>query len=241
MKIFAISDLHLSKACPKPMNIFGPHWEGHWERVQERWKAKVGEEDVVLIGGDISWAMSLEDARADLAEIGALPGKKVLLRGNHDYWWGSLSRVREAAGPGFFVLQNDSLRCGKAVIAGTRGWSCAASASTAQDEKILRREAQRLELSLAHAARQRQEGDRLLVMMHYPPCNDKQEPSVLTEILESAGVDQVSYGHLHGPHLAFAFEGELRGVRYRMVSCDYLRCDPAMLARETEDGTMEIL
>lgn len=238
MKIFAISDLHLSKACPKPMDIFGPHWEGHWERVQALWRAKVGQEDTVLIGGDISWAMTLEDARADLEEIRELPGRKVLLRGNHDYWWGSLTRVRDTAGPGFFALQNDSIRIGRAVIAGSRGWSCASSADTAQDEKIVQREAQRLELSLTHARKLLQPGDRLMVMMHFPPFNDKQDRSPFTEVLESAGVEQVSYGHLHGPHLASVFEGELRGVYYRMVSCDYLRCDPVLLAWEDADGSM---
>lgn len=239
MKIYAVSDLHLSKACPKPMNIFGPHWEGHWERVQQLWRKKVQPEDYVLIGGDISWAMELESAREDLQEISALPGRKVLLRGNHDYWWSSLSRVREAAGKTCFVLQNDSLRIGRAVIAGTRGWSSAAAADTAQDEKLIRREVQRLELSLRHAKGQLQPGDKLLVMMHYPPFNDKREPSAFTELLESAGVHQVSYGHLHGPHLAMAFEGELRGVQYRMVSCDFLKCDPALLA--WEDGTGEMV
>jgi len=221
LKVFAISDLHLSGSDPKPMDVFGERWENHWVRIQQDWRAKVEPEDLVLVAGDISWAMQLEQAQVDLEELGALPGQKVLLRGNHDYWWSSLTKVERILPKGTFALQNNALRFEGVVVAGTRGWTIPASIGThSQDEKIYAREVQRMELSLSAAKKLQQEGDRLLVMTHYPPFNERQEPSPVTDRIEAAGADAVVYGHLHGAGIRDAFQGNLRGVRYYLTSCD---------------------
>ena len=155
MKIFAIADLHLPGGDVKPMDVFGAHWENHFERISEDWRARVTEEDVVLLPGDTSWAMQLRDALPDLERIAALPGRKILLRGNHDYWWSSLARLRAALPEGFYALQNDALLLSGTLFAGTRGWLCACD--DPQDRKIHEREVQRLALSLkgAQAVRRR--------------------------------------------------------------------------------------
>jgi predicted phosphohydrolase len=197
MRVFAIADPHLSRAAPKPMDVFGPNWAGHPEAFFEGWRAVVGEEDLVLIPGDISWAMKLEDALLDLHDLAALPGQKVLLRGNHDYWWPSISRLRAALPPGMYALQNDALRFGPVVVAGTRGWLCPGSSEfTPEDEKIYRRELQRLTLSL-EAAR-KLGGDTLIAMLHFPPTNARLEPSGFTELLLAYRPDHLLFGHLHG-------------------------------------------
>ena len=127
MRIFAIGDPHLSLDSDKPMDIFGPKWGHHAERIAEAWHETVSEEDLVLVPGDISWAMHLKNAAADLKFIGDLPGRKVILRGNHDYWWDSLSKVRSALPPSMYALQNDALVIGGIAIAGSRGWTCPGS------------------------------------------------------------------------------------------------------------------
>ena len=222
MTVYAISDLHLPAGNDKPMDIFGSHWERHFERIIESWRAAVTENDLVLLPGDTSWAMRLEDARQDLNAIGELPGKKILIRGNHDYWWGSVSRVREALPEGMYALQNDCIRMDGYVIAGTRGWILPQEGVEAEDIKIFRRECARLRLSLESAQKKRAEGDRLICMLHYPPLTDGMRDTEMTRILEEFKVDHVVYGHLHGSALSGAFRGENGGVRYHQVSCDGL-------------------
>jgi len=222
MKVFAISDLHLSETVDKPMSVFGAQWEGHWDRIRADWRARVGEDDLVLIGGDISWAMTLPEALPDLASIMELPGKKVLLRGNHDYWWPSLTKLSAALDDRTFVLQNNALRFPGLVVAGTRGWTIAPEGASEEDRKIYLREGQRLALSLKAAQAARQTGDRLLVHFHYPPWVRAEEPTLFTEQLEAAAPDVVLFGHLHRVRPEEVPEGELRGLRYQLVSCDYL-------------------
>ncbi len=230
MRIFAISDLHLSGHTPKPMEIFGKHWGDHWNRICESWRGLVAGGDAVLIPGDISWAMTLAQAAVDLDEIASLPGKKLLLRGNHDYWWGSLQRVRTLLPEGMLVLQNDAIRLDGAVVCGTRGWTCpGSSAWEGSDEKIFQREIIRLRLSLEDARRKLQPGDDLIAMLHFPPFNERQEPSGFSALLEEFGVRLAVYGHLHGLQPGSAFEGEKNGVQYRMVSCDYLNFIPTLV------------
>ncbi len=226
MKLFAIADLHLSGGADKPMDIFGPHWQGHWDKIACAWQRLVGQDDVVLLPGDISWAMTIQDAAQDLQSISALPGRKVLLRGNHDYWWSSLNKVRAAAGEGMDILQNNAFAYPGFVVCGSRGWSLAASANTPQDDKIVAREALRLELSLQAAQRIAAPGDALIAMTHYPPFNEKHEPSVFTQLFERYGVTAVVYGHLHRPFGNAAFTGALGGIEYHLVSCDYLDFTP---------------
>lgn len=228
MAIFAISDPHLSLAKPKPMTIFGAQWTDHWQQIQANWCARVQPDDLVLIPGDISWAMQLADAQLDLDAIGALPGQKLLLRGNHDYWWGSLARVRRALPEGMYALQNDHFVYRDQVIAGTRGWTCPGSPGfSEQDQRLYEREVQRLELSLKSAART---GKHLAVaMMHYPPFNEKREENGFLRLFAAYGVQKVIYGHLHGRSLAYAFEGEHEGIQYRLVSCDHLQFTPLLI------------
>ena len=221
MSIYAIGDLHLSGMAPKPMDIFGGHWSDHWERIQQSWRQSVDEGDVVLIPGDISWAMHLEEARADLQQIGELPGKKIILRGNHDFWWGSLSQVQSLLTGDTHALQNNSFLFGSHVIAGTRGWIYPGnrSYSADTDEKIYLREAGRLELSLSHA-RKAAPNATLIGMMHYPPSDQAGSTTLFTELFEKYSAQQVVYGHLHAASIHGALSGSIRGVNYTLVSCD---------------------
>lgn len=221
MKIFAIGDLHLSSFSPKPMDVFGPHWAGHWARIQQSWHSLVSAEDVVLLPGDLSWAMRLEEARVDLGEICAMPGKKVILKGNHDFWWGSLSQVNSLLSNGTVALQNNCYVFGDYVIAGTRGWLCPGNRqyNAETDEKIYLREAGRLELSL-DCARKAAPNAKLIGMIHYPPSDADGSPSLFTDLLEKYGAVHVIYGHLHASSISGALSGLVRGVNYRLVACD---------------------
>ncbi len=218
------------------MDVFGARWDDHFARMSEHWQRLVAPHDIVLIPGDLSWAMKLEDAKLDLDALGALPGRKVILRGNHDYWWSSLSKVRGALPEGMYALQNDAVRLGGVVICGSRGWVCpGAQHFEADDEKIYKREVMRFGMSLADAGRKRQPGDRLVAMLHYPPFNEKRETSGFVEALEQSDADILLYGHLHGNSCKNAFEGERNGIQYRLVSCDHLNLVPSCLF-ETEQG-----
>ena len=232
MRIFAIGDLHLPGGDKKPMDVFGAHWENHFERISEDWRARVGDQDVVLIPGDISWAMQLDRALEDLRRIGTLPGRKLILRGNHDYWWSSLTQLRSNLPENMHAVQNDAYDAGDVVFCGTRGWTLPQpdSAETAdgpagtQDEKIYRREVMRLEMSL-QAAR-RLAGERpVFAMMHYPPLLPEYARSgtEFTRLLTQYGVCRCVYGHLHGPSVQRGFSGLYNGVQYDLVSCDALR------------------
>ncbi len=227
MRVFAIADPHLSRAAPKPMTIFGERWMGHPERFFGGWRETVGPSDLVLVPGDVSWAMTLTGALPDLLDIAALPGQKVLLRGNHDYWWPSLTKLRAALPEGMFALQNDALRLGSVVVAGTRGWVAPGSGDfSPEDEKIYTRELGRLQLSLAAAKKIRQPGDRLVVMLHYPPTNLRLEPSGFTELLAGAGADAVVFGHLHGERRAVEVVGDTPA---HLVAADALSFVPKLI------------
>ncbi len=219
MAVWAISDLHLP-ARQKPMDIFGPHWANHFERIREDWLGRVKPEDIVLLPGDLTWAMHLEEAQEDLEQIGALPGRKLLLRGNHDYWWSSIGRVRRILKEGCYALQNDSILLDGLLFAGSRGWTIPADPDgEGDDARIYRRERQRLEMSLK-SARAKDADAPLIVMMHYPPKSDSQEG--FADLLRAYGAQHVVYGHLHGAGLAGAIEGDVDGVHYHQVSCDGL-------------------
>ena len=220
MEIYAIGDLHLPGGDDKPMNVFGPHWEGHFERIRRAWLEKVREDDVVLIPGDISWAMQVEDAMQDLEAIGKLPGQKILLRGNHDYWWCGISRLRDLLPAGMYAVQNDAMRLEDTAFCGTRGWTLPGAGCAAEDEKIYRRELLRMGMSLERAVKLN--AKRLVVLCHYPPLGEGAAETPLSGLLEKYPVDDVVYGHLHGPSLRGAVNGAYRGIRYHCVSCDGL-------------------
>ena len=221
MALYAIGDLHLCLGAPKPMDIFGDNWKNHSQKIIENWKSIVTDEDTVLLPGDLSWGMRLEEAAADLDVIYALPGRKILLGGNHDYWWKSSSKL-EARYPGMRFLKNDFDTYGEWAICGTRGWLCPNDVRfTEQDKKIYEREQVRLKLSLDAAMRKGAEN--IILMMHYPPMNDKKEDSAFTELFKEYPIRKVVYGHLHGADShATAFEGERYDVGYELVAADYI-------------------
>lgn len=221
MKVFAISDLHLSFNSDKPMEIFGEAWENYVDLIAENWKGRVSDEDIVLLPGDLSWAMRLEDAIADINFLASLPGNKVIIKGNHDYWWSSISRLRAALPSKFFAIQNDSIRIGDFLICGTRGWVFAAEdEASEEDKKIYAREIQRLKLSLVHMHSHRREGDKVICMTHFPPFNAKREPSAFTDLLYENKVDCAVYGHLHGKDCRADWKVVISGVPYFLASCD---------------------
>jgi len=226
MKVFAIGDLHLSGVVDKPMDIFGPAWENHAQRIRDAWLGAVAPGDLVLLPGDFSWAMKLSDARADMELIAALPGTKLLLRGNHDYWWSSVTQVRAALPPGVFALQNDCFSFGGVHVAGARGWVCPGSANfLPEDRKIYDREVLRLGLSLGALPA----GGRRIAMLHYPPFNESRASSGFSEQLERAGISLAVYGHLHGKSCRSGFEGVRNGVEYALVSADHIGFAPRLL------------
>ena len=223
MNIYAISDLHLSFSSDKPMNVFGGNWDGHFEKIKRSWMETVKEGDVVLISGDISWAMKLEDALADLNELAKLPGEKVLIRGNHDYWWNGISKLRAAAPDNtFHFLQTDALKIGNFVFIGSRGWTCPGSADyTEQDNKLYLREAERFKLAFLEADKLAKASDKKIALIHYPPFNVKKEDTLFTELFEQNGVEKVVFGHIHGAAY-FPLKTEKKGIEYLLSSCDKL-------------------
>lgn len=223
MRLFAIGDLHLPGGDDKPMNVFGDHWEGHFEKIAADWVQKVSPEDVVLIPGDISWAMQLQDAESDLEAISRLPGRKILCKGNHDYWWSSIGKVRKALPEGMTALQHNAADLGDLVVCGTRGWTFPTrdTALSEEDLRIMERELIRLQLALDQAVKIA--GSRpIWVMLHYPPLYDMERETPFTGILEKYPVQRVIYGHLHGAGIRVGYSGEWNGIDYRLVSCDSL-------------------
>ena len=226
MQIYAIADLHLSLTSEKPMDVFGEAWRGHAEKLERNWRERVQQDDLVLVPGDISWAMQLSAALPDLSFIGNLPGKKILLKGNHDYWWSAIGRVRSNLPEGMRALQNDSIVESGIGICGSRGWLCPGSNNfNAEDQKIYLRELDRLSLSLASLP----EVETKIAMLHFPPFTDKEKGSGFTERLEQAGVKIAVYGHLHGEANRYAFEGERNGVYYHCVAADKLDFAPKLI------------
>lgn len=226
MHIYAIGDLHLSLSSPKPMDVFGPAWADHAQRLADAWTQQITNDDLVLIPGDISWAMQLCDAAPDLAFIGSLPGQKLLLRGNHDYWWSSISRVRANLPPSMHALQNDVFLFGDYAIAGTRGWTCPGSNGfTCADEKIFAREVQRLSLSLSSLPPDKTP----IAMMHFPPYCEPGFDTDYTRLFQQYGVKHVVYAHLHGPAHKLAFIGQHDGINYTFAAADYLQFSPVLV------------
>lgn len=224
MVVYGISDLHLSFTSDKPMDVFGDHWKDHAGKMAEAWDRVVGDDDIVLCPGDLSWALRLEDAKADLDWIGARKGRlKVLGRGNHDYWWSAIGKVRKALPEGCVALQNDAIDLGDVVVAGSRCWAAPGGLDFSEaDQKIYERELLRLGMSLK--AGRKLAGDRpLIASIHYPPFGADGRATGFSELIEEHGVALCVYGHLHGRHAhRTAVVGEVRGVRYQLIACDFL-------------------
>lgn len=218
-KVYAISDLHLSITNPKPMNIFGGNWTNYLEEIQADWNKKVKDNDIVIIAGDISWAMTLEEAKPDLDFIGKLKGHKIIIKGNHEYWWGTISSVRKALPEKVYALQNDSLKIGKHIFCGTRGWMLPEKKQLSEeDNKVLAREVSRLEMSIKDALSKRKR-EKIICIMHYPPFNSQKIDSPFMQIIEKYKVKKVVYGHLHGRSSCTLFYKK-NGVKYYLTSCD---------------------
>lgn len=225
MRLFAIADLHFSYSVDKPMDIFGSRWDNHSEQICSAWNQTVAPEDAVLVPGDISWGMYLEEAASDLEALGRLPGKKFILRGNHDYWWSSLTKVISAVDPSIIPVQNNSAILNNTRICGTRGWNCPSKQTGPEDHKIYERELVRLELSLKSA----KDTPEKIAMLHFPPFDEYKNPTGFTRLLEQYGVSRAVYGHLHGKSCAGAFEGVYNGIEYTLVSSDHLGFTPKLI------------
>lgn len=221
MPIYAISDLHLSFNTNKPMNVFG--WKEYENIIQEDWKKQVTDNDLVLLPGDFSWEMKLENTYKDFEFIANLPGKKLLLKGNHDYWWTTLNNMRNFLKQNNLLnidfIYNNSYEFEKKIIAGTRGWNLITD--TPEDEKIKNREVMRLENSIKDGIEKYGLDKEIIVCMHYPPITKECKNNEFTKMLEKYNVRKCLYGHLHGKSQEEAVEGIYNEVEYKMVSCDY--------------------
>lgn len=240
-RLFAIADLHLSLGGAKPMDVFGDEWKNHAARMAQAWDRVVDAQDTVLLPGDLSWARDLDEAAADLAWIGERPGRKVLLRGNHDSWWSSLSRVERALPEGCVPLQNNSVSDGERVFIGSRGWTSPDDpAATPEDAAIFRREMERLKLSVVDADRRFGRDLPRVGMLHYPPWIHGCPPTPTVRILQEAGAAVCVFGHLHGVDHALAVTGAHAGMRFHLVSSDALGFTPAEIGtfRFTGPGTL---
>lgn len=218
MNIYAIGDLHLSQTPEKSMEKFG--WEDYENRIFEDWDEKVQDGDLVLIAGDISWAMRLDEAMKDLDKLHSQKGTKILVRGNHDYWWSSIKKLNSLYEDMIFI-QNTIYEKGDYVICGSRLWLSPNDKSfTPQDDKIYKREQIRLENSLKLAQKT---GKKIILLTHYPPTNENRDVGKFIEIIKSYKVKHMVYGHLHGDIAHHnALQGELYDTTYHLVSCDYL-------------------
>jgi len=222
INIFAISDLHLSGFPPKkPMDVFGEVWVNHWEKISSNWRESVNECDVVLIPGDISWAMSLEEAQEDLLAIDALPGKKIFLKGNHDFWWSTSAKLRAALPSTITFIHNSYVPVKDIAICGSRGWINPSDSNfTDQDTKVYEREISRISASIKAA--QKDGYSRIILATHYPMIYYGDINGEFAHMLATNAVEHYIYGHLHGPAIQQGPVGYFHNVHYHLVSCDAL-------------------
>ncbi len=242
-KIWAIADLHLACGVPgKNMNVFGPLWDNYMDKIQAAWQSLIAPDDLVLIAGDISWAMTLEEAALDLAWIDALPGTKVILKGNHDFWWASSAKMAQIMPSSVHFIHNSVYNWHDISIGGTRLWDTeeyafgqyihfqdnpkkndSARVDQTNNEKIFNRELERLRLSLKQLS---PAASLRIAMVHYPPISADLRPSKVSAILEEFKIDICVFGHLHNLKLNQKLFGEIRGVKYILTACDYLNFKP---------------
>ena len=228
MSLFALGDLHLSLGEDKPMDVFAG-WNDYVQRLEENWKRLVTDEDTVVLAGDISWGMKLEETLTDFRFIDRLPGKKLLLKGNHDYWWSTKRKMdaylQENGLASMQILFNNAYRVGEYAVCGTRGWFL--ENDTPEDVKVLNREVGRLKLSLEEALKLQSEP---VVFLHYPPYYRGVECPEIMDVLLEYGIKKCYYGHIHGKkNFRLAFEGVYKGVDFRLISCDKVGFMPVLV------------
>ncbi len=228
MSVFAIGDLHLSLGCDKPMDIF-KGWDGYVSRLEENWNRVVSDTDTVVIPGDISWAMSLNDTVKDFAFINnVLKGNKIILKGNHDYWWNTAAKMNKFLSEQGFdrikILNNNAYLVEGICVVGTRGWIN--DDGTECDVKVLNREAGRLQMSVNEGLKL---GGELIAFIHYPPIYNGEKNEYILSVIRESGIKKCYYGHIHGPGHRYAFQGEHEGTVYKMISADYLGFMPIMI------------
>ena len=235
MSIYTIGDLHLSFHEDKPMSIFGENWKEHEEKIKKDWIEKVKEKDLVVVPGDFSWSTYLKDTYEDFCYLNSLPGKKLLLKGNHDYWWTTVTSMKKFLAENEFknidFIYNTAYEYENAIIAGTRGWS---KTEDGEDKKLLKREALRLELSIQKAIELRNKTENteenikkeIIVFMHYPPITNSNlknnETNEFIQIMKKYDIKRCYYGHLHSVSIKEAIEGEHFGINFKLVSADGL-------------------
>ena len=227
MALYVIGDLHLSFQANKPMDVFGKLWEGYVDKLRKGLSV-IGPEDTTVLLGDLSWAMGIDQAKEDFAFISAIPGRKIIVKGNHDYWWSTAAKAKK-----FFVahdittidiLNNNCLTYGEYALCGTRGWFYEEERGVEHDKKIMQREIGRLRSSL-EAAGEREK----LVFLHYPPLYMKYRCEEILELLRLHAVTLCCYGHIHGKGCRLAFNGRQGGCEFRLVSADYVNFEPVLL------------
>ncbi len=223
MHLYAIGDLHYSGNPPtKPMNIFGDHWTDHESKINHSWNEQVNNNDIVCIVGDISWAMKLENALPDLLRISQMPGKKIMIRGNHDFWWSSKKKMTTSTNETITFLQGDAVNTPTASIGGTRGWLCEGDSyfDKKKDQPIYEKELVRMERSLQSMDTSGKVPR--IMLLHYPPFNDRNEPSGFTNLLEKYHIDHCIFGHLHDTPSFARVPSHWGHTKLHLVSADYL-------------------
>ncbi len=229
MSIFAIGDTHLSFGSDKPMDIFCG-WQDYVPRLEKKWRAVVSPEDTVVIPGDISWAMSLEQVEKDFAFLDSLPGKKLIMKGNHDYWWTTKKKmdsfITEKGFTTLSILHNNAYKVGDFVICGSRGWFY--DAQTGNDKKVISREAGRIDMSLNEAKKLSGEP---VVFLHYPPVMGGEKCDEIMRVLIKHEVKRCFFGHLHGNFSSFVNNETVDGVRFSLISADYLEFCPKLIEK----------
>lgn len=224
MSLFAIADLHLSLGVDKPMDVF-PGWAGYVEKLEKNWRENVRPEDTVVVAGDISWGLDISEAKEDFAFLDRLPGTKILLKGNHDLWFSTKTKVEKFfAENGFSTLKilfNNAYEYGDRAICGTRGWM-----NDPIEKKVLLRECGRLRMSLEEG---KKFGKEPLVFLHYPPVFGGGECYEILDVLLEYGIKQVYYGHIHGYSSGYAINGIRNGIDFRLISCDFVQFDPVKI------------
>lgn len=248
MALFAIADLHLSSVSGKPMDKFGPRWTGYMEKIHKKWNAVVSAGDTVIIPGDISWAMSLKEAEQDLRFIDSLPGNKILIRGNHDYWWSSVKKINDtikALGlESIKIIQNNSLEAESCIVCGSRGWFTDRKLQTQEEnhdyDKIVMREVQRIRLSGTEATRMFLKANKpVIAFLHFPPVYGEFVCRPIVDVLHECGISRCFYGHIHGDYyIKPSFEYE--NIKFEIVSADYLEFTPKKIIIEEPSTVTDI-